>query len=83
MFQRELRKYHPDIVLNIAKEIINRIGEPQDTKEGMDDKEAIILGTVAAKFNIILDGYYSKEQFADLYSKLTSRLQERRKIYLR
>ena len=73
-FNRELSNHHPMLMSKIAREIIG-VTET--------DIESVIIGTVAAEFNIIMDGLYSKEQLDRMYDILIHKLKDRRKIIIR
>jgi hypothetical protein len=67
-FEQECRQ-HPKIAMKIILEA-NEVGY-------LD--EGIAVGIVAAEFNIVMDGVYSRDQMEDMYTMLFHRLREHRK----
>ena len=67
-FEKEIRDNHPKLAMKIlvaSKEL------------GMADNEmnqGIAVGTVAAEFNIVMDGYYEPSQIEFMYNQLWHKL---------
>lgn len=67
-FQREL-KHHP----LLESKVLLTCMENGELSEGL------VIGTVAAEFNIVMDGVYSREQLEDLYDHLFHKMRDSRK----
>jgi hypothetical protein len=70
-FEQEIRKHHP----KIAMKIILASAEAESFRD-----EGLNIGTVAAEFNIAMEGLYAREQIEDMYTTLFHKLREVRKI---
>lgn len=70
-FEKEIRTHHPKIAMKI-------ILANQEASEVSD--EGINIGTVAAEFNIVMEGLYGREQIEAMYTTLFHKLREVRKI---
>ncbi len=66
-FEKEIRDNHPKLAMKILV---------ASKESGSDDEmdQGIAIGTVAAEFNIAMDGYYIAEQIEFLYSELWHKL---------
>jgi hypothetical protein len=69
-FEKEIRDNHPKIAMKI-------ILAAHETANFAD--EGLNIGTVAAEFNIVMDGVYSREQIEDMYNTLFHKLRDTRK----
>lgn len=67
-FEKEIRDNHP----KLAMKILIASKEAGNSPDEMD--QGIAVGTVAAEFNIGMEGFYSQEQFEYLYDQLWQKL---------
>lgn len=69
-FEKEIRDNHPKLAMKIL--IASK-------EQGIPDNEfdqGIAVGTVAAEFNIAMEGFYSYEQIEHMYDKLFHKLRD-------
>ena len=77
-FETEIRKHHPEIGIKIYLAHTAEEETLDLVKSGIFD-EGIVIGVVAAEFNIIMDGIYSREQIENMYTILFHKLRDSRK----
>ena len=69
-FEKEIRDNHPKLAMKIL--IASK-------EQGVPDNEfdqGIAVGTVAAEFNIAMEGYYAPEQIEFMYNELWHKLRD-------
>lgn len=73
-FQREVHEHHPAIAIKAALALAES-NIDIDTPDG----QGILVGVVAAEFNIVMEGWYSPDQIELLYTTLFHKLRDKRK----
>lgn len=67
-FEKEIRDNHPKLAMKIL------IASKEQGVPDTEFDEGVAVGTVAAEFNIIMEGIYSRDQIEFLYEQLWHRL---------
>ena len=69
-FEKEIRDNHPKLAMKILVASKEAGNKPNEFDQG------IAVGTVAAEFNIGMDGFYAPEQIEFMYDKLYHKLRD-------
>ena len=69
-FEKEIRDNHPKLAMKILIATKEAGNSPDEFDQG------IAVGTVAAEFNIAMDGYYAPEQIEFMYNELWHKLRD-------
>ena len=67
-FEKEIRDNHPKLAMKILIASKEQ-GVPEDQFD-----QGVAIGTVAAEFNIAMEGYYEPEQIEFMYNELWHKL---------